>query len=69
LNPLNRARVGALFPPTAIAGTFVIWSKVHFGVPFSTAHLWVFGFLWLLLFIPFGIGSIAHESLRARGRK
>lgn len=69
MSPLARVRISALISATIIVGGFVFWMTVHFNVPWSNVHWWLFGFLWFPVFAGFMIGSTWHEALRSMDRK
>jgi hypothetical protein len=64
MSPLNRTILNAssvLIGPTIIAGFITIATANSFNVPLSSAHWWLFGFIWLPLFIAFGLGNAIHS--------
>jgi hypothetical protein len=68
MSPLNRVGVFSLLSATVMAGGFVFWMTVHFNVPWSNVHWWLFGFLWLTAFGGFYKAGIEIEALRFMGR-
>jgi hypothetical protein len=68
MSPLNRVRVSSLAGATILAGGIVYWMTVHFNVPWSRYHWWLFGVLWFFFFAAFVQGGIQHEALRFMGR-